>query len=958
MRLTTRFYRGNAKVAALAIVLFLGAAALFVRDVYKTMDRATAEAPAVKLSREALAQVTADNGWFPYRPEPLYDWEGGTQGWMLEQDFPLAMNSALRMVSTDPDSELPPGPTETSTPQGKAPPAGAAKLAIVESHASQGRKSLSVPVRFPDPVTIIRANNIADGRQMVGVRFIAYDVWVPPECPGFVGCLFFMKDKDGLWYQARSRAALLPGQWTTVTADIRGGSPDVTPLGHQGQWDDNQAMQIRTIGLTFYGDKEFNGSVLVDNFRGWQRAAKFLQPSSAPIPASKKADDAKLRKLAETYKEPPLRVLNLRTEPADAIGADGKSAAPQVKKFDTLTVRFELNRQVNNPFDPDMADVTCLVETPSHQKLEHVGYWYQDYDRSDRFAGDDLAPIGRPEWRVRITPREAGDYHYTITVKIKTGTGADGQSTHDTLTVPARAFTALSSNEKGFVRVSKQNPHFFEFENGEFYYPIGHNVHTTVDMRCWNQILHSEAPADRGLPMYADFFPKMKAAGENTAEVWMASWWVGIEWTSKWRDYYGRNRYSLQHAWKLDRLLDMARENGIHVHLVLDNHGKFSSWCDWEWENNPYNMRTETGSSGVCRGPRDFFTNDLARTSHRNKLRYIAARWGADPTIMGFELCSEFDLVGGMPVTSDADIKHKRSQGERGHVGDPNSGFFRTPEARNWVREMMAALRHYDPYDHLVSNHYATDYTWVDTELAKEAIPSSDPAQAKQPRPPLFDYIVTDAYRQTQPMGYVVPARAMEKWYNGSIAPYLQGQTLANKPFWITEYGGDFNGAVETCLNADIHCGLWATWMTDGAGTPLMWWFDFIDQRNHYAYYKAFAAYVAGEDRRMIQGGTCEIINGAPVTFQAYKWPTGAYAWVFDPQAMMSMPAVGARQHFSDIHQTLTGLTPGKYRIEYWDTYEGVMVKAEDGESVKGSGLKLAFPPFVNDMAVKVKAAK
>ena len=935
MRTTNRLYAGNSAVAILSIVLFLGVVALFFHDVYRTWNRAAATPQAVTLARLSLQHVNDPaNGWFPYAREPVYDWEkDGLQGWMLEDENPLSMmHGAARTIALeknetnepDPDQDPPPGLTETVGAV-TVPSTSSGKLSTSGVRSSQGRKALSVPVHFPDPVTIFRSNsNPADPYRMLGVRFIAYDVFIPSDCPGFVGCLFFMKDKDGLWYQARSRAALIPGQWTTLTADIRGGSPDVTPLGHQGQWDDNQASQIRTLGLTFYGDKPFNGSLLVDNFRGWVRAAKFLQVAGSRTVGAPKGDPAKpstevLAERAQKYKEPPLHVLNLRSEPASPMAVDGKAAVlPVVKKFETFTLRFELNRQVDNPFDPANADITCEVETPSHKKVEHIGFWYQDYDRTDRFTGDELAPIGRPEWRVRITPREVGEYSYALKIRIK----------EDTISVPARKFLAVASAEKGFVRVSKQNPQFFEFENGDFYYPVGHNLHSTVDMRCWQQILKSEAPAGRGLPMYADFFPKMQAAGENTAEVWMASWWLGIEWTGKWRDYYGRGRYSLQHAWKLDTLLDMAREHGIRIHLVLDNHGKFSSYCDWEWDLNPYNKRTETNTGGICRYAGDFFSDEGARISHKNKLRYIAARWGSDPTIMGFELVSEFDLVGEDPT-------NKRSQRIR-------PTFHISPAARSWVHEMIEALKKYDPYDHLVSNHYATDYKWVDTVLAKDKM---------QEGGPLFDYIVTDAYRQTVSGGYVTPARDMQAWYQKSIAPYAQ------KPFWITEYGGDFNGAVDTCLDSDVECGMWATWMTEGAGTPLMWWFDFIDQRNLYGYYAGFSKYIAGEDRRGLQGVTGGQHDGG-VGFQFYRWSTGAYAWAYDAEAMRSMPAPGARTVHKAVTESLTGLQAGKYHVEYWDCYKGEIVNASDATIGAGEALKLAFPPFALNMAVKVKLAK
>src|ERR1043165_2836864 len=444
MRWKTHVYAGSALVAVLSVLFFLAAAALLLRDVYRTYHRPGSEPPAITIARENLKMVNDPaNGWLPYGSltygrDPVYDWESDRQGWLLESEAP--------------ELDLPPGDAQSRggvRPNVKAP-TGA--LTLVNSRTTHVSKALSVRVHFPDPVTIVRPNPQSEPYRMSGVRFIAYDVFVPGDCPGYVGCLYFMKDKDGLWYQARSRAALLPGQWTTVTADIRGGSPDVTPLGHLGQWDDNQATQIKSLGLTFYGDREFNGTILIDNFRGWVRASQYATAVGAPLTGSKTQPAVivkkELLKAAEEYKEPPLRVLNLRTDPPDVASVDGRSSTPaQVPKFETLTVRFELNRQVNNPFDPKMADITCEVITPSKKKLTHYGFWYQDYDRTDRFAGDELAPIGRPEWRVRITPREVGVYTYTITINLRNSLKSE-DTQPDKLSLPARTFTAIPSTEK------------------------------------------------------------------------------------------------------------------------------------------------------------------------------------------------------------------------------------------------------------------------------------------------------------------------------------------------------------------------------------------------------------------------------------------------------------------------------------------------------------------------------
>ncbi|MFH0939982.1 MAG: DUF5060 domain-containing protein [Planctomycetota bacterium] len=896
-----------------------------VREIY--LSHPSEESTGARIAAEALKDVNDTSaGWFPTARDPMFSWDDDEQGWMLEDDNSAALSSSISVsayndLTTDNEPESD-GQKKTKANQ---------QLRVEDAAENKRGKVLAVPVRFPDTTTIFRDNfiNQNDKYKMQGVRFIAYDVFVPKECSGFIGCLFFMKDKDGLWYQARSRHALIPGRWNTVAADIRGGSPHVTPLGHLGQWDENQASRIRNIGITFYGDKEFKGKLLVDNFRAWLRPQRFMTmlttldgagPNAQAAPPERTEYLRSLAKKAATFKDERIEILNFRTDPDQlSVAPSQASNPPQVRKFETLTLRFELNRQSDNPFDPEKADVTCVVETPSGQKMEHVGFWFQDYDRTDRFMGDELTPLGRPEWRVRITPREAGKYKYTLRVKLR----HSPRMAWTELIAPERTFRSLPAESKGFVRVSRQDPRYFEFENGEFFYPIGHNLHSPLDVRCWREIYRQEPPAGRGLPMYADFLTKMQQHGENTAEVWMSAWWVGIEWTARWRDYYGPGRYSLQHAWLLDRLLQMARQRGINIHLVLDNHGKFSAWCDWEWDLNPYNRLTEP--NGVVDNARAFFSDETAKKWHRHKLRYIVARWGADPTIMGWELVSEYDLVGGL---------NQNDSNER-------SRFHRGPVPQAWAKEMITFLRKSDIYRHPITNHYATDYNWIDKQLACS---------------PLFDYVATDAYRFDRP--YTGIAQRSQQWMTDNLTRHD-----AQKPFWITEFGGDWNATVPAALDADAHCGLWATWMTDGAGTPLFWWYDFIDRQNLYSYYRGFANYIQNEDRRGIQG-TMERMpvtnNFATYQLQGeiYRWNNGAYAWIYSHPAMQMMPALTDRRQFENIEAAVNNLDAGRYRIEYWNCYDGKIAQSETQVVAEGQLLTLKFPPFVNNMAVKIKLMK
>jgi hypothetical protein len=782
-----------------------------------------------------------------------------------------------------------------------------------------------VPVRFPSATSIFLTEESVQrlpgqyGLQTTrsapaifrGVRGVAYDVFVPKEARGCVGCLFYLKDKDGLWFQARAPAPLAAGRWNTVVADLRGGSPDVQPLGHLGRWDENQASQVQVLGLTFYGDRAFSGELRVDNLRGWLRGDRFVR--EVAVLAREGLEEQKLQafqaqvRRIEAEAPPALSILDLRTEPAAADGA------PRVGLYRTLTLRFSLDQQSGNPFDPEQAEVRAAVRTPSGRAVTVNGFWHQEFQETADFAGEELKPLGAAEWRVRFTPRELGEHTLTLSVSLLQGRSAAESA-------PLR-FIAVPSGEKGFVRVSRQDPYFFEYETGEFLYLLGHNVHSPIDLRCWDRVFHQEHPPNRGLNLYRDLFPKMAAAGENVAEVWMSSWWLGIEWTRRWRTYRGKGRYSLENAWRLDKVLELARRHGLKVHLVIDNHGKFSEWCDEEWDFNPYNRFSDP--DGPVRGAAEFFRSETARKLHRQRLRYILARWASDPAILGWELVSEYDLVGD---------------------GGQKRAFYTTPVARTWSSEMLTFLRESDPYGHPVTNHFASDFSKVDMEQAAT---------------PLFDYIVTDAYREEP--NYSSRARMN--------MDFFAGQYKVRKPYWITEFGGNWNATSMPRLEADLHSGLWSTWMTNAAGTPLFWWYDFVDRgppkrndrRGLYDHYRALANFIHGEDRRGLEdrgGETREVSFGASdggLSGMEYAWRDGAYVWVYDETAMCEAPEPNARPKHSKVETRLAGLAPGKYLVEFWDTYSGCIVKTEEGAVAEGAELPLRFPDFRSDMAAKVK---
>jgi len=731
--------------------------------------------------------------------------------------------------------------------------------------ALEGGYSLGISVDLPQPASVIRRVNL----DVDVVGRIVFTVYVPEGAPGNIRAMLFLKDKDGLWFQYFCEEALRPGQWNEVAVDISPSSPHLRPSGHHRLWTSVAAHHMNQIGIKFFCDDRWRGILFLDRVLAYRG-------TEAPE---------------------PLRILNLRENTL------------QVGRYEKFELTFDINRHVTNPFDPEQIKVDATFEDPNHKVIQVPAFYYQDFIRRLVNNREELTPVGAGAWKVRFAPMTPGTYTYYLTVQY---TREPRKAPEPTLITGKRSFTCAPSKNRGFVRISKKDPLYFEFDNGQWFYPIGHNVHSPNDETPravqLQQSINGEPLPDRGTFSYDYLFKKMADNGENFAEVWMCSWWLGIEWIGDWRNYGGLTNYNLHSAWKLDYLLGLAEQNDLYLHLVLENHGKCSTWCDPEWEDNPYNEL----NGGFLASPEDFFRNPIAKEIYKKVLRYLIARWGYSTRLGGLELWSEVDLVGDSYTHDDPVATAPRVQ---------------------WHRDMTEYLDRTDPWRHLVTTHFSTTYSRIKSTLVTL---------------PGIDYITCDAYI----LG------------GGSIIPLVlataQTFNAYGKPGLVTEYGGSPFGRTPAALRSDLHGGIWATYMTHTAGTPLLWWFQFIEKDDAYWNFKALAAFNAGEDRRG-QG-----LVSSTVTFPnphhdlgalALQNPRMAYVWVYSRSAMEQMPAPNLAPTFRQISIRLAGLLDGSYTIEVWDTRQGTVL-ARLNLPAAGGYLTVPLPDFRTDCAIKIKRAQ
>ena len=749
--------------------------------------------------------------------------------------------------------------------------------------AVDGLSSLRMDVRFPLAASIYFEGELRCDE----FEKVRLSVLVPEAAPKGVKVLFYLKDKDGLYFQYVHHGKLAPGKWGRITIDISEASAALRPQGSFSRWNRLVSSRMNLMGIKLLSEASYSGPIYVDN----------VERVRMPVRAGK------------------VGILDYRPGPS------------KVEVFDKFEVSFRLNREFSNPFDPDEVRVDAQFRSHSSGRTFSIPAFYsQDYvRRNDRgrkeiFMLTDtnrsiskeieverqetLTPVGAPCWKVRFSPLEPGEHSYHLLVRA----GKERVSTR------WKSFTAVPSERRGFVRVCKSDPKYFEFDNGDFYYPIGHNVRSPFDERWWAVVLgRNELPPDRGTYTYDTLLKKMHDNGENFAEIWMASWWLAIEWTSEWRGYHGLTRYNLENAWKLDYMLELAEKHDIYFHLVFDNHGKGSTWCDPEWEDNPYNA----ANGGPVESAEDYFSDRDAIRLYQKTLRYIVARWGYASRIMGFELWSELDLVGN------------------------GYNFFKNPVKAAWHREIGQYLRNIDQFGHLVTTHYSTDHSRIDPRVASL---------------PEMDYVVVDAYRN-----------------EGGIIPLLQttyrvaGQY--GKPCFVTEYGGSpwatTASQVIPLLKADLHAGLWSTYMSNAAATPLLWWFEFIDHQDQYFRLKALAEFAKGEDRRNrnLRSERAIVSSKSGYLFRlgamTLKNQEMAYVWVYDRIAMERWPTEGAERTFQEVSIVVSNLGPGDYDVEVWDTHKGVLVESKNcTANDRGRGrstLTIPLPEFTTDCALKVK---
>jgi hypothetical protein len=172
-----------------------------------------------------------------------------------------------------------------------------------------------------------------------------------------------------------------------------------------------------------------------------------------------------------------------------------------------------------------------------------------------------------------------------------------------------------ASFQNSYVKVSSQNPFYFELTNGKTYIPIGANL-------CWA----------KDMDTLESYFKELSENGGNFARIWLNFPGQEIE-----TEYGKVNEIN---AKNLDRILEMAVKYNIKIKLCIESFRQISAETTF-FSKTQYH----TSKGGPFENMEEYINTEKGKQAYLNRLAMLKERFGNHPAIFGWELWNEMNAI-------------------------------------------------------------------------------------------------------------------------------------------------------------------------------------------------------------------------------------------------------------------------------------------------------------------------
>lgn len=673
----------------------------------------------------------------------------------------------------------------------------------------------------------------------------------------------------------------------------------------------------------------------------------------------------------------------------------------QVGKYERLELDIDVGRQYGNPFDPCEVEVNVVIATPGGQSLSLPAFFGLEYERRDMPRdGKTTAwcyPRGTGAWKARFAPMEVGTYTARAVLK-------DGQG--EVTSAPV-TFECIASSNKGFLRVSKEDPRLLQFSEGQPFFAIGQNLAFIGEGQYAT------------LPKAEEVFGKLAANGANFLRIWTCceDWAMAIEARkSAWDRSWAKTSFIVpvpggEGGPKARMCVRIEGQNGASVtadpsHPVALRPGtKYVISGKLKMDGLEAVRVQLGGNKWDIPGVSDWHSFEEEFTAGANEYwlgRVVFSLVGAGKAWL--DGLSLKEAAGDAELLWEADVNRPvrgyynpldcfmldeivEAAGQNGiylmlcaitrdlymssllKVDSPEycqatadaKKFMRYAVARWGYSTSVAAWEYFnemDPgkptntfYEEVgkyleqvdIYHHMRTTSTWA---------PSGRDCRHAQ-----IDIAQEHHYMRPDDEDFKDEVESIvrqSRWLRDNAAgkPALIGEFgLATDKWGLSDYMKQDREGVH------FHNCLWASALSGVSGTAMFWWWDQLDRQDAYHHYKPLTTFLANFSPAGLQQ-TPATVSDARVRILGYQGDTRAYLWLVNRQTTWWNLVVDKREPdaVNSAVVTVDGLHPGSYTVLWWDTYKGEPVTRQTISCDQGR-LELVVPPFTRDLACRVTPA-